>query len=100
MKIEFVENRIIFNFETFSECQVGGQNCFEQLCINYINEKVQQFWMRKQIKDELDWYAVDGIHIPDVNFLDNRTILSKFDLSLPSIIVAFVIFTMYIRPAL
>lgn len=71
-----------------------GQNSFEQLCINYINETVQQFFLRKEIKNELEWYAVDGIHIPEVNFLDNRNILGKFDLFLSPIFVAFAIFTM------
>lgn len=55
-----------------------GQNSFEQLCINYINETVQQFCIRKQIKEELEWYAIDGVHIPEVKLLDNRTILGKF----------------------
>lgn len=55
-----------------------GQNSFEQLCINYINETVQQFCIRKQIKEELEWYATDGVHIPEVKLLDNRTILGKF----------------------
>lgn len=59
-----------------------GQNSFEQLCINYINEAVQQFCIRKQIKEELEWYAIDGVHIPEVKLLDNRTILGKFILHL------------------
>lgn len=57
-----------------------GQNSFEQLCINYINERVQQFCIRKQIKDELEWYAVDGVLIPEVKLLDNKIILGKFNL--------------------
>ncbi|XP_055307272.1 myosin heavy chain 95F-like [Sitodiplosis mosellana] len=61
------------------ECQTMGQNCFEQICINYINETVQQFCIRKQIIEELEWYADDGIHIPDVNYLDNREILDLFE---------------------
>lgn len=54
------------------------QNSFEQICINYINETVQQFCIRKLIKDDLEWYALDGVHISDVNFLDNKPVLGKF----------------------
>lgn len=57
-----------------------GPNSFEQICINYINETVQQFFIRKQIKDELDLYVAHGVHIPEVKLLDNRIILGGFNL--------------------
>lgn len=60
------------------ECDAMGQNSFEQLCINYINEKIQQFCIRRLIKDELEWYNNEGICIPTISFLDNEKILGEF----------------------
>lgn len=56
-----------------------GRNSFEQLCINFVNEKVYQFCTRRLIKDELDWYNIEGISIPNVEFLHNEDILREFN---------------------
>lgn len=60
-----------------SECHPLGRNSFEQLCINFINEKIQQFCLRRLIKQELEWYNMEGIGVPEIDFLDNEHILSK-----------------------
>lgn len=69
---------LIFLSDSFAECHVNGENSFEQICINYINETIQQFCIRKLIKEELEWYAADSIDMPEVEFLDNENILRKF----------------------
>lgn len=55
-----------------------GQNSFEQMCINFVNEKVTQFCTRRLIKDELSWYSSERIVMPKIEFLDNQDVLCEF----------------------
>lgn len=52
-----------------------GKNSFEQICINYLNEKLRQFATKCLIKDELDWYEAEGLNAPKIGFLDNELVL-------------------------
>lgn len=54
-----------------------GNNHFEQLCINFINEKVQQMFVKIMLKNEEEWYASESLEIPKIQFLDNDPILGK-----------------------
>lgn len=47
------------------------------MCINFINEKIQQMFVRIMLKDEQDWYARERLEIPVIPFLDNSLILGK-----------------------
>ncbi|GAB4849560.1 hypothetical protein Ancab_004354 [Ancistrocladus abbreviatus] len=63
----------IYGFESFQN------NSFEQLCINYANERLQQHFNRHLLKLEQEDYEVDGIHWTKVDFEDNQECLNLFE---------------------
>lgn len=54
-----------------------GKNSFEQICINFVNEKVRQFTTNRLIIEEIDWYKFEGLEIPQIDFLDNQNVIGK-----------------------
>ncbi|XP_026680288.1 myosin heavy chain 95F [Diaphorina citri] len=47
-------------------------NSFEQFCINYCNEKLQQFFNERILKDEQELYQREGLHVKKIDFVDNQ----------------------------
>lgn len=64
----------IFGFENFDS------NSFEQLCINYANENLQQFFVRHIFKLEQEQYAKEGITWTNINYVDNQENLDTIGL--------------------
>jgi len=64
----------IFGFESFEV------NSFEQLCINFCNEKLQFHFNEHIFKMEQALYALEGINIPSSTFVDNQPTLDLLEL--------------------
>ncbi|CAI8605260.1 unnamed protein product [Vicia faba] len=63
----------IYGFESFN------RNSFEQFCINYANERLQQHFNRHLFKLEQEEYIQDGIDWAKVEFEDNQDCLNLFE---------------------
>eukprot|EP00039_Didymoeca_costata_P028096 m.19999 g.19999 ORF g.19999 m.19999 type:complete len:1050 (+) comp6725_c0_seq1:182-3331(+) len=58
----------IYGFEIFE------RNSFEQLCINYCNEKLQQLFIELVLKREQEEYKNEGLVWQDVKYFNNKVI--------------------------
>lgn len=52
-------------------------NSYEQFCINYCNEKLQQFFNERIFKNEQDLYKVEGLNVPEITYVDNQECIGK-----------------------
>ncbi|KAE9979816.1 hypothetical protein EG328_000664 [Venturia inaequalis] len=58
----------IYGFEIFEK------NSFEQLCINYVNEKLQQIFIQLTLKTEQEEYAREQIQWTPIKYFDNKVV--------------------------
>jgi myosin-1 len=58
----------IYGFEIFEK------NSFEQLCINYVNEKLQQIFIQLTLKTEQEEYAREQIKWTPIKYFDNKVV--------------------------
>lgn len=58
----------IYGFEIFEK------NSFEQLCINYVNEKLQQIFIQLTLKAEQEEYAREQIEWTPIKYFDNKVV--------------------------
>jgi myosin-1 len=63
----------IYGFEVFQN------NGFEQLCINYVNEKLQQIFIELTLRAEQDEYRSEGIEWTPIPFFNNRVVCELLD---------------------
>ncbi|XP_053452789.1 unconventional myosin-VIIb isoform X2 [Nycticebus coucang] len=70
----------IFGFENFQN------NSFEQLCINFANEHLQQFFVQHVFAMEQEEYRSEGISWDYIHYTDNRPTLDLLALKPVSII--------------
>ncbi|GLI69728.1 hypothetical protein VaNZ11_014403 [Volvox africanus] len=67
----------IYGFEQFE------RNSFEQLCINYANERLQQQFTHHLFKLEQTEYETEGVDWTKVEFIDNQDCVDIFELMPP-----------------
>jgi len=59
----------IFGFESFEK------NSYEQLCINFCNEKLQGHFNEHIFKLEQEEYKREGVDVSQIDFVDNQAVL-------------------------
>ncbi|KAI1002705.1 Myosin-1 [Podosphaera aphanis] len=67
----------IYGFEIFEK------NSFEQLCINYVNEKLQQIFIQLTLKAEQEEYAREQIQWTPIKYFDNKIVCDLIELTRP-----------------
>ena len=72
----------VFGFEIFEE------NSFEQFCINYTNERLQQTFIETTIKSEQQMYQDEGLKWKEIEVHDNLAICELIDQLRPPGIIA------------
>lgn len=73
VQVQFIGVLDIFGFEIFQN------NSFEQLCINFTNEKMQQMFNSSIFKEEEAVYRAEGINHDSVKFVDNQIVLDLIE---------------------
>ena len=63
----------IYGFEIFEK------NSFEQLCINYVNEKLQQIFIQLTLKTEQEEYEREQIQWTPIKYFDNKVVCSLIE---------------------
>eukprot|EP00752_Nemacystus_decipiens_P006696 g6019.t1 len=63
----------IFGFEIFVK------NHFEQLCINYTNEKLQQHFNKHTFQEEETVYSNEQIRFEHIHFIDNQPVVDLIE---------------------
>ncbi|SCU78439.1 LAME_0A04500g1_1 [Lachancea meyersii CBS 8951] len=72
----------IYGFEIFDF------NSFEQICINYVNEKLQQIFIQLTLKSEQEEYAREQIEWTPIKYFDNRVVCDLIEAKRPPGIIA------------
>lgn len=73
----------IFGFEIFQ------RNSFEQLLINYTNERLQQIFVKLTLESEQREYAAEGIKWQEIPYFNNQIVCDLIDSKKPAGIIAY-----------
>lgn len=79
--VKIVKMLDIYGFEVFDH------NSFEQLCVNYTNERIHQIYLDQVFKNEKNILKKEGLEniIPQLKFTDNTKVIELLDTSLKSV---------------
>lgn len=72
----------IYGFEIFEK------NGFEQFCINYVNEKLQQIFIELTLRAEQEEYNSEGIQWTPIDFFNNKIVCELIEGKKPAGIMA------------
>ncbi|KAI8925857.1 P-loop containing nucleoside triphosphate hydrolase protein [Entophlyctis helioformis] len=72
----------IFGFEIFEK------NGFEQFCINYVNERLQQIFIELTLKSEQEEYQREGIKWTPIDYFNNKIVVDLIESKKPPGIMA------------
>ncbi|XP_066460885.1 unconventional myosin-VI isoform X5 [Eleutherodactylus coqui] len=61
-------------------------NSFEQFCINYCNEKLQQFFNERILKEEQELYQREGLGVNEVHYVDNQDCIDLIESKLVGVL--------------
>ena len=78
--LRFIGFLDIFGFENF------GYNTFEQLCINFTNERLQSHFTDALIKRQVEDYKKEGLDVSDIKFPDNMLQIKLIDANKGSVL--------------
>ncbi|KAI8789436.1 unconventional myosin-Ie-like isoform X1 [Biomphalaria glabrata] len=67
----------IYGFEIFA------RNGFEQFCINYVNEKLQQIFIELTLKAEQEEYVQEGIKWTPIEYFNNKIVCDLIESKSP-----------------
>lgn len=67
----------IYGFEIFEH------NSFEQICINYVNEKLQQIFIQLTLKSEQETYEREKIQWTPIKYFDNKVVCDLIEARRP-----------------
>jgi len=67
----------IYGFEIFQ------QNAFEQFCINYVNERLQQVFIDLTLRQEQKEYQDEGMKWKDIKYFDNKVVCELIEGTTP-----------------
>ncbi len=57
-----------------STCWIFQKNGFEQFCINFVNEKLQQIFIELTLKAEQEEYVSEGIKWTPIDYFNNKIV--------------------------
>lgn len=72
---KFVGLLDVFGFEVFAV------NSFEQLCINYANERLHNFFLMRVFEVEIELYRMQSLEVPKLDYPDNAKVIELLEKS-------------------